>query len=91
MKKRSYFLFVLPFLHLCLCLATMVLLRNAEGSWMWFPMFIVDFPFSILLLFIGRICPYPLLVFGIGGTLWWYFVGVAVAFLFKKIAVLLHD
>lgn len=62
---------VLPTLHVCLCVATKVGLLASEGSWGWFLVFLVDFPFSIALLPLLKIAD-PLLVFGILGTAWWY-------------------
>ena len=41
---------ILPVLHVSLCLAVGLNPRTVEGSWRWFPVFFVDFPFSILLL-----------------------------------------
>lgn len=60
---------------------------------MWFPVFVVDFPFSILLLFVGQLFPFvsPLVIFGIGGTLWWYFVSLVLALVFKKVSIFLHS
>jgi hypothetical protein len=64
---------VLPALHLCLCVATRVGMLAAEGSWAWFLVFLVDFPFSILLLPLLKIAD-PLLVFGLLGTAWWFLI-----------------
>jgi hypothetical protein len=61
----------LPAAHLCLCLAVELGVYGAEGSWAWFLVFLVDFPFSILLLPAANRAGY-LLVFGVAGTLWWY-------------------
>jgi len=65
--------FVLPVLHLCACVATRIGLLASEGSWAWFPLFFVDFPFSILLLPLLKIAD-PLLVFGLLGTAWWFLI-----------------
>jgi hypothetical protein len=64
---------------------------KAEGSWRWFPVFIADIPFSILLMFAGYLIPHPLVVFGIGGTLWWYFLSAALAFFVRKLVATLHE
>jgi hypothetical protein len=64
---------VLPALHLALCAATKLGLLASEGSWGWFLVFLVDFPFSIALLPLLKIAD-PLLVFGILGTAWWYLI-----------------
>ena len=64
---------VLPALHLCLCVATRIGLLASEGSWAWFLVFLIDFPFSILLLPLLKIAD-PLLVFGLLGTTWWFLI-----------------
>lgn len=63
----------LPALHACLCVATRGGLLPSEGSWGWFVIFLIDFPFSILLLPLQNIAD-PLLVFGILGSAWWYLI-----------------
>ena len=73
---------VLPILHLVWCVALQVgVLAPSEGSWTWFPVFLVDFPFSILPLMATAALPEglaaripPLVVLGIPGTVWWYFL-----------------
>ena len=64
----------MPTLHLALCI--LVQLNPSEGSWTWFPFLFVDFPYSLLALLLGHIVPSGFVVFGLFGTLWWYFVGV---------------
>jgi hypothetical protein len=64
---------VLPALHVGLCVATKMGLLASEGSWGWFLVFLVDFPFSIALLPLLKIAD-PFLVFGILGTAWWYVI-----------------
>jgi hypothetical protein len=64
---------VLPVLHVCLCVATKVGLLPSEGSWGWFLVFLIDFPFSVVLLPLLKIAD-PLLVFGVLGTAWWYLI-----------------
>jgi hypothetical protein len=76
-------------LHLCLCLAVAFNPRSVEGSWRWFPVFYVDFPFSILLLPLLKILK-PLFVFAIAGTLWWFFLGMVVSFALGKGAEVAH-
>jgi hypothetical protein len=75
MNEKTYLRasLVLPALHLCLCVATRVGLLTSEGSWVWFLVFLVDFPFSILLLPLLKIAD-PLLVFGLLGTAWWFLI-----------------
>jgi hypothetical protein len=73
LKTHHVVSLVLPALHVCLCVATKVGLLASEGSWGWFLLFLVDFPFSIVLLPLLKIAD-PLLVFGILGTAWWYLI-----------------
>ena len=67
---------VLPLLHLLLCIV--VQLNASEGGWWWFPMYLVDLPFSALLVHVPFLP--GLVVFGVFGTLWWYFIGVIIRF-----------
>ena len=62
---------LLPTAHLAFCLY--IQFNPSEGGWWWFQAFLVDLPFSILLLFISRLVPVGFVVFGVFGTLWWYF------------------
>jgi hypothetical protein len=64
----------LPLLHIALCLWAQLI--PSEGSWGWFFIFALDFPFSVLLLRATDVAP-PLLVFGILGTLWWLLINGA--------------
>jgi hypothetical protein len=59
-------------LHLFLCVQMYSYLRLPHGEdWGWFPIFVIDLPFSVLLLRVSEMLP-PLLVFGLGGSLWWF-------------------
>jgi hypothetical protein len=51
-------------LHLCVCAAPAVGLVGREGSWQWFPVFLIDFPFSIALMPLVNRLP-PLAVFAV--------------------------
>jgi hypothetical protein len=76
--RPTLLLLVLPVSHLVLCLAVQV---NATlGSWSWFPVFLIDFPFSFLLIRI-EFLP-PIVIFGIFGTLWWYVLAIVIRALF---------
>jgi hypothetical protein len=75
---------VLPLLHLCLCLAIELDRDAGQGGWRWFPVFYLDFPFSILLLPLARFFS-PLLVFGTAGTLWWFILSTVFVFLLRKV------
>ena len=74
---------IFPFLHVCLCAAIALNPNHVEGNWRWFPVFYIDFPFSILLLpsltFVS-----PWLAFGIFGTLWWFLLNI-ILLLFSKL------
>jgi hypothetical protein len=84
MATRAPLVFILPLAHLCLCFAIALGFISTEGGWMWFPAFFVDFPFSILLLPLLNVAS-PLLVFGILGTIWWYFLSVLLALLYRTV------
>jgi hypothetical protein len=81
--RPSLPLLVLPVLHLALCIV--VQFTSSEGGWAWFPIYLVDLPFSYVLLFVGRFVPSGFVVFGILGTLWWYFISVFVRWFFRMI------
>ena len=76
-------LFVLPAVHLSLRLV--IQQHPTEGSWTWFPMFLVDFPASLLAMLLGYVLP-PLAAFGIVGTVWWYQVSKFIRFLYHLIS-----
>ena len=62
---------VVAALHLLPCLALTFDKSSSDGSWHWFPMFIVDLPISILFLSLQDFFPDAVL-FGAFGTLWWF-------------------
>jgi len=82
--RPTFLLLVLPMLHILLCIA--IQLHPGDGGWWWFPVFLVDLPISIGVMFIAYVLP-PLAAFGIFGTLWWYYVGVMIRFLYRKFTV----
>jgi hypothetical protein len=63
---------VLPAAHLLLTVATRLDVMHTEGSWGWFLVFLVDLPVSLLFVRVSILD--PLLVFGIGGTAWWFVI-----------------
>jgi hypothetical protein len=83
---RSPWLFILPGIHLVFCIV--IALSSSEGSWQWFPVFFIDLPFSLLLVFLQNVIS-PILVFGILGTLWWYIVSLGLLWLIRTISKLL--
>jgi hypothetical protein len=62
---------IVALLHLCVCTAAAVGAFGREGSWQWFPVFLIDFPFSIVLMPLVNRLP-PLAVFAVFGTIWWF-------------------
>ncbi len=74
---------ILPVCHFVLCVAIQAeLFGSSEGSCMWFPVFVVDAPFSLLLLAaesaFGEWSLPALAVFGLAGTAWWGFLSWAI-------------
>jgi hypothetical protein len=78
---RHFAILVLPALHLGFCL--FIQFANFEGSWGWFLAFLVDLPFSVLLLPLGKYLS-GFVCFGVFGTLWWFFLSWLVARLVGK-------
>jgi hypothetical protein len=56
----------------------------SEGSWRWFPAFLVDLPFSLLLIELPESVP-PLVVYGVLGSLWWYLIALLIIKGFNKL------
>ena len=56
--------------HLLLSIA--VSQAPSEGSWQWFPAFVIDFPFSLVWLHLLQGYVPPLAFFAIAGSAWWY-------------------
>jgi hypothetical protein len=78
---------VLPALHVALCIIAQFAYGDS-GSWMWFPFLFIDFPVSVLLMMfwnigVGNIGP-GWFVFGVFGTLWWYFISALIRSLYLK-------
>jgi len=64
-----YLIYLLPSLHLGACLAMWLSdYHNLE------PMILIDFPFSVLAVVAAYQGVNPWIIFGIVGTLWWYFI-----------------
>jgi hypothetical protein len=72
-------LLILPALNLALC---MKIQHDPSGD--WFLAFLIDFPASIIAMFASYVMP-AVLAFGIVGTIWWYYVGYFIRFLYRKI------
>src|SRR5215469_2529843 len=61
--------YVLPLVHLSICVVVQV------ADWAWLPVFVIEFPVGVFLLALSwRYDPPLLLLCGVLGTLWWYFV-----------------
>ena len=69
-------LLILPTLHLILCFYVEFSISDDAGGWKWFPVGLIDYPFSSLLKQAGFLEPF--LIFAIFGTVWWYVIGVFV-------------
>jgi len=73
------FVLLLPAFHLALCF--MLSLGSSEGSWRYFPLFVVDFPASFVFVRLGFLT--PMLVFILFGTLWWYLISLFIRLAFR--------
>jgi hypothetical protein len=69
-------------IHFVICLYVQGTI--SEGSWKWFPVFVLDFPASMLTVMLSQPDTPPLLKFGIVGSLWWFFVCGGIAILLRK-------
>ena len=93
LRKRSYLLFVLPALHLALCLTIVIggLSQHTSthaGGFLWFPVFLLDYPASILLMRVALGSSHDVMVLTIGGTLWWLLISIIIGRVFSLIASL---
>jgi hypothetical protein len=70
-------------LHFILCI--FVANSPAEGSWQWFPVFVIDFPASIVPLTLVPSSVPPLVSYGLLGSAWWYLVISAIIWFVKQI------
>ncbi len=57
----------------------------AVGSWQWFPVFVADFPVSILPLLVIPPSVPPLLTFGAIGSVWWFLLAGWAALLVRRL------
>ena len=76
-------------LRLALCAAAVhfafslvVQFSASEGSWQWFPVFLVDLPLSLLSLTVIPSSVPPLLAFGVLGSVWWFLLAGWLTLLF---------
>lgn len=81
MWRMSPALIAPAFAHLLLCV--IVQLNPSEGSWQWFPIFVIDLPVSILLEQISALSGY--IVYGVFGTLWWLILSAVIRRIYRQI------
>lgn len=62
--------YLLPLAHLCACFV--IAIAKIESGWV--QMIKIDFPFSLVLIGLTYAKDFPLLWFGVLGTLWWFFL-----------------
>lgn len=74
--------FILPALHLIMCIAVEVTISDNAGGWKWFRVGMVDAPFFIVIEQIARFLPH-FFAYSIFGTLWWYCISVSFRFLYR--------
>lgn len=72
-------------LGLCVMIARSLSLPHTEESWSWFPVFFVDFPFSVALMPMVN-AGNPAVVFGVFGTAWWYLLSLTVFYCVKRLS-----
>jgi hypothetical protein len=77
--RPTFPLLALPASHLVLCVVILVNANTTGGSLYWFPLFFVDLPISALLDGLP-----PIVIFGVFGTLWWYFLAIIIRALFTR-------
>ena len=75
---------VLAVAHTMLCFAVELRWIESEGSWGWFLVYLVDFPFSIAILPVQQVLP-AIIAFGTMGFIWWFFLGWLIARLTQRI------
>jgi hypothetical protein len=78
-NKRLLLIGILPFLHLCVCVA--IALVRWEPGWRY--LLTADLPASVITY---NHYDHPLVLFGFFGTLWWPIVSFAAAFLLGRLA-----
>jgi hypothetical protein len=73
-------------LHFVLCV--FVANSPAEGSWQWFPIFVIDFPASIVPLTLFPSSIPPLVSYGVFGSVWWFLLASGIIWFVKQVG---HD
>jgi hypothetical protein len=72
--------------HTMICFAVEFRLVESEGSWGWFLVFLIDLPFSIIILPVQKVLP-PLIAFGTMGFIWWFFIGWLISKIVQRIYI----
>jgi hypothetical protein len=72
------------FLHVAFCIAISFGAIASDGSWKWFPVFLVDFPVSILFLPLQKFLPNEV-IFGLFGTIYWFALVFGLGTLFGRL------
>ena len=68
--------------HLAICFT--VTQQPSEGSWGWFPVFVLDFPFSIVITMLSPRGSDPLMWFGVLGSAWWFFLAAGATIVLRR-------
>src|SRR5476651_1801950 len=69
-------------IHVAICFV--VAQHHSEGSWQWLPVFVLDFPFSVVLEELSPKGSEPLVTFGLFGSLWWLLLGAGIASILRR-------
>jgi hypothetical protein len=81
MQKSTVRLLVihtLPLLHICACLA----IEFTRAGWGFLT--VADIPMSAVIIALGYNYDYPLLWFGVLGTVWWYLLSLEADILIRR-------
>ena len=70
-------------LHFLICI--FVANTPAEGSWQWFPIFLIDFPASIVLLTLIPSSIPPVISYGLFGSVWWFLLTSGIIWFVKQV------
>ena len=81
LRTRFFLVHLLPFLHLCACLA--ISLGHVESAWQY--MILIDVPMSVIIVAISYKFDHPWILFGFLGTLWWYLLSRAAEMVINRI------
>jgi hypothetical protein len=73
-------------IHLILVFA--IYTQHFEGSWGGFFLFVIDFPFSLIILFLSKLLN-GWIAFAILGSLWWYALGMFMIWAYRKLRTLI--